>query len=112
MVDDLFEVLPAPEGAEADAIVLRLHVQPGAGRTAITGRYGDALKVKVAAPPEGGRANQAVVDLVATVLVVKASQVELTSGQSSGSKTRPCEQGPAEYAGPITAKSGSNRTSA
>jgi uncharacterized protein (TIGR00251 family) len=86
VVDDLFEVLPAPEGAEADAIVLRLHVQPGAGRTAITGRYGDALKVKVAAPPEGGRANQAVVDLVASVLGVKASQVELTSGQSSRTK--------------------------
>jgi uncharacterized protein (TIGR00251 family) len=86
VVEDLFDVLPAPEGAEADTIVLRLHVQPGAGRTAVTGRHGDALKIKVAAPPEGGRANQAVVDLVATVLGVKAAQIEMTSGQSSRTK--------------------------
>jgi len=33
------------------AVVLRVHVQPGAGRTAVRGRYGDALKVSVAAPP-------------------------------------------------------------
>ena len=85
MLDDLFDVLPADKG-EPDTISLRLHVQPGAGRSAVTGRYGDALKVKVAAPPEGGRANQAVVDLVATVLGVKPAQVELTSGQSSRTK--------------------------
>jgi uncharacterized protein (TIGR00251 family) len=86
VVDDLFDVLPAAEGAEPDAVVLRLHVQPGAGRTAVTGRYGDALKVKVAAPPEGGRANQAVIDLVASVLGTKAARVEVTSGQSSRTK--------------------------
>ena len=85
MVDDLFDVLPADKG-EADTIILRLHVQPGAGRSAVSGRYGDALKVKVAAPPEGGRANQAVVELVATVLGVKPGQVELTSGESSRTK--------------------------
>jgi uncharacterized protein (TIGR00251 family) len=84
--DDPFDVLPAPEGAEPDAIVLRLHVQPGAGRTAVTGRYGDALKLKVAAPPEGGRANQAVIDFVAGVVGVAPRQVELTSGQSSRTK--------------------------
>ncbi|HET7489110.1 MAG TPA: DUF167 domain-containing protein [Acidimicrobiales bacterium] len=68
------------------AVVLRLHVQPGAGRTAVTGRYGDALKVRVAAPPERGRANEAVVALVATTLGVAAGQVELVSGPSSRSK--------------------------
>ena len=93
MVDDLFDVLPAREGPEpkrgareGDTIVLRLHVQPGAGRSAVTGRYGDAVKVKVAAPPEGGRANEAVVELVASLVGVKAAQVELASGQSSRSK--------------------------
>jgi uncharacterized protein YggU (UPF0235/DUF167 family) len=40
----------------------------------------------VAAPPEGGRANQAVLDFVASMLGVKAAQVELTSGQSSRTK--------------------------
>lgn len=80
MVSELFDV--SPEGA----IVLRLHVQPGAGRTAVTGRYGDALKVKVAAPPEQGRANDACAELVAKVAGVKRADVEVVSGASSRSK--------------------------
>ena len=36
---------------------IRLRVSPGARRTAVAGRYGDGWKVRVAAPPEGGRAN-------------------------------------------------------
>src|SRR5947207_6176918 len=80
MLEDLFDV------SGEDAVVLRLHVQPGAGRTAVVGRHGDALKVRVAAPPEGGRANAAVITLVATTLGVKEDQVELTSGESSRSK--------------------------
>src|SRR4051794_26291166 len=80
VVDDLFEV------SGDDAIVLRLHVQPGAGRTAVVGRHGDALKVRVAAPPEGGRANAAVLSLVATTLGVGEDQVSLTSGDASRSK--------------------------
>ena len=82
MVDDLFEVLAGDKGG----VVLRLHVQPGAGRTAVIGRHGDAVKVKVAAPPQGGRANEAVVELVASLLGVKAGDVELTSGASSRTK--------------------------
>jgi uncharacterized protein (TIGR00251 family) len=80
VVDDLFDV------SGDDAIVLRLHVQPGAGRTAVVGVHGDALKVRVAAAPEGGRANAAVLNLVATTIGVKEDAVELTSGQSSRSK--------------------------
>lgn len=67
-------------------IVLRVHVQAGAGRSAVVGRFGDALKVKVAAPPEGGRANAAVTELLATTLGVPASGVALVSGQASRSK--------------------------
>ena len=80
MTDDLFD---AEDGG---AVVLRLHVQPGAGRTALTGRHGDALKVKVAVPPERGRANEACVALIATTLGVASTQVELVSGPSSRSK--------------------------
>jgi uncharacterized protein (TIGR00251 family) len=80
VVDDLFDVLGD------DGVVLRLHVQPGAGRTAVVGRHGDALKVRVAAPPEGGRANEAVTALMATTFGVKGDQVELVSGESSRSK--------------------------
>ena len=80
MIEDLFEV-SGPE-----TVVLRLHVQPGAGRTAVVGRHGDALKMRVAAAPEGGRANEACLALLAETLGVKADQVELTAGASSRSK--------------------------
>ena len=69
-----------------DAVVLRLHVQPGAGRTAVVGRHGDALKVRVAAPPEGGRANEAVLKLVAELLGAEKDAVTLVGGPSSRSK--------------------------
>jgi len=65
---------------------LRVHVQPGAGRTTIVGRHGDALKVKVGAPPEGGRANDALVALLATALGVAASTISVESGASSRAK--------------------------
>lgn len=80
MSEDLFDV--NGDGA----VVLRLHVQPGAGRTGVVGRHGDALKVRVAAPPSGGRANEACSDLIADVLGVKASQIEVSGGQSSRQK--------------------------
>lgn len=80
MTDDLFDV--NKEGS----VVLRLHVQPGAGRTAVVGRHGDALKVRVAAPPSGGRANAACTELIAEILGVKTSQVTLSAGESSRQK--------------------------
>ncbi len=74
------------ELAGDDAIVLRVHAQPGAGRSAVVGRFGDALKVKVAAPPQAGRANDAVVALLAEEFGVKGAQVTLVGGASSRSK--------------------------
>lgn len=80
MVTDPFDV------SADDEVLLRLHVQPGAGRSAVSGRFGDALKVRVAAPPSEGRANAAAVALVADLLGVKAAAVELVSGASSRTK--------------------------
>src|SRR5262245_4314673 len=74
------------ELAGDDAIVLRVHAQPGAGRSAVVGRYGDALKIKVAAPPQAGRANDALLTLLAHEFGVKAAQVTLTAGASSRTK--------------------------
>lgn len=79
-VADLFET----EGD--DAVVLSLHVQPGAGRSAVVGRHGDALKVRVAAVPEGGRANAACGRLLAETFAIEAGQVSLVSGESSRQK--------------------------
>ena len=69
-----------------DAVVLHVHVQPGAGRSSIVGRHGTALKMRVAAVPEGGRANEACADLLAETFGVEKGQVELVSGQSSRAK--------------------------
>jgi uncharacterized protein (TIGR00251 family) len=86
-VDEVFDVVgPTSEDGERTSIVLRVHVNPGAGRTAVVGRHGDAVKLRVAAPPEGGRANEAVADLLATTLGVDRDRVTLASGQTSRSK--------------------------
>lgn len=87
MVEDLFDVATPPQGDDDTAtVVLRVHVQPGAGRTAVVGRHGTSLKVRVAAPPEGGRANEACRSLIAETFEIPASRVELTSGASSRMK--------------------------
>ena len=84
MFDDLYEI--ARGSADPPDLLLRLHVQPGAGRSAVVGRHGDALKVKVGAPPEGGRANEAVLGLLASALGVDAAALTLESGATSRAK--------------------------
>jgi uncharacterized protein (TIGR00251 family) len=80
VIEDCFE------SSGDDELVLRVHVQPGTGRSAFVGKHGNALKVRVAAPPVEGRANQALLALLAATLGVKGEQVELVSGESSRSK--------------------------
>jgi uncharacterized protein (TIGR00251 family) len=65
---------------------LKLRVSPGARRPGIAGRYGDAWKVRVSEPPEDGRANEAVLRLLAETLAVPRARVSLVSGQSSRDK--------------------------
>jgi uncharacterized protein (TIGR00251 family) len=67
-------------------VLISLQVQPGAARAGIVGLHGDALKVKVAAAPERGRANAAVMRLLADELGVRPSDVEVVSGHSSRRK--------------------------
>ena len=65
---------------------LRVHVQPGAKRGEVVGWQGDALRVRVQAPPVEGRANQAVVELLAEALDVAKSQVAILQGHSGRDK--------------------------
>ncbi|HZC29948.1 MAG TPA: DUF167 domain-containing protein [Gaiellaceae bacterium] len=65
---------------------LRLRVSPGARRAAIVGRHGDAWKVRVTAPAEAGRANEAVLRLVAKTAEVPRSAVSLVSGHAGREK--------------------------
>jgi uncharacterized protein len=66
---------------------LRLRVVPGATRPGVVGRHGDAWKVRVAAPPEAGKANEAVLALLAEALGVRRRDLEIASGRSSRDKT-------------------------
>jgi len=78
-VADLYDV-------QDGVVVLRVQVSPGAGRSAVTGRHGDAVKVRVAAPPVDGRANAALVEFLASELGLKAADVTLVSGATSRAK--------------------------
>ncbi len=80
MIDDLFSM------EDETTAILSVHAQPGAGRSEVVGRYGDALKVRVAAPPENGRANEAIAKLLADRFGVAPGAVHLVSGASGRSK--------------------------
>ncbi len=67
-------------------ILLTLHIQPGASRTDCAGRHGDALKIRLAAPPVDGKANAALVAFVAERLGIGRANVTLKSGQTSRRK--------------------------
>lgn len=66
-------------------IELDLKVVPGASRSAIAGPLGNRLKVRVAEPPEKGRANRAVVKLLCEWLGVR--EIEIVAGHGSAEKT-------------------------
>jgi uncharacterized protein (TIGR00251 family) len=61
-------------------------VSPGAARTELVGTHGDGWKARVAAPPERGRANEALVELLAQALEVPASTIRIVSGRSGRAK--------------------------
>ena len=67
-------------------ITLTLHNQPGAKKTEFAGLHGDALKIRLAAPPVDGKANEALIKFVAEALGLPKSAVNLKSGQTSRRK--------------------------
>lgn len=69
-----------------DVITLTLHIQPGAKRTEVVGMHGDALKIRLAAPPVEGRANDALLKFIASVFIVPLRNVELMQGEQSRQK--------------------------
>ncbi|HJR33586.1 MAG TPA: DUF167 domain-containing protein [Gemmatimonadales bacterium] len=68
-------------------VQLQLHVQPGATRPGIAGLHGDALKIRVAAPPAEGRANRELLDYLAELLGVAPARIALVKGESGRRKT-------------------------
>lgn len=63
-----------------DGVIFKIKVQPGAAKNEIVEIQGDALKIKVNAPPVKGKANKTLVGFLAEKLGVKKSVVEIISG--------------------------------
>ncbi len=68
------------------SVILTLHIQPGAKKTEITGLHGEALKIRLAAPPVDGKANAALIAFLAKACGVSKSAVELVSGDTCRAK--------------------------
>jgi uncharacterized protein len=67
-------------------VVLTLHIQPGAKKTEVAGQHGEALKIRLAAPPVDGKANDCLIAYLAERLGIAKSRLELVSGASSRAK--------------------------
>jgi uncharacterized protein (TIGR00251 family) len=90
---------------------LQLRVAPGAARSAVVGRHGAGWKVRVAAPPSDGRANDALVRLLAETLDVAAREVEIVSGHASRDKIVELTLDPEETERLLAAASGAGKES-
>ena len=69
-----------------DDVLIRIKAVPSASRDAIVGVLGDRLKIRVSAPPQGGRANRAICALIAEALGVRAQVVTIEAGAASPQK--------------------------
>lgn len=79
--------MPVAITPHAEGATLAVRAQPGAKRNAVLGEQAGALKVAVTAPPEDGRANAALTELLRDWLGLKRSQVELSGGPTNRNKT-------------------------
>ena len=75
-----------PGGASPGRATIYVKVVPGSSRDQVAGRYGEGIKVQVSAPPEGGRANDAVVRVIAAALGLKPQQVRIVTGHAQPRK--------------------------
>jgi uncharacterized protein (TIGR00251 family) len=73
--------------ATCQGYVLLVHAVPGASRTEVAGLHGDRLKVKVAAPPVKGAANEELLAFLAKRLKLPKKAVHLLTGAASRAKT-------------------------
>ena len=67
-------------------IILSIRTQPGSSKNRIIGEYGGRLKLAVTAAPEKGKANKAVIELLADTLHIHESSIHIISGESSRDK--------------------------
>jgi len=80
------EGAPRPYLVLKEGILLHVKAQPGARANRVQGLKGEALAVQVTAPPDKGKANQAIIELLAEWLDCPKSRLLLKSGESSRNK--------------------------
>ena len=80
-------LIESNSGHSGEDVTLTVKVVPGSSRTQIAGRYGDMLKVKIAAPPEKGKANKELLCFLAAQLNVRPKDIEIQTGQTGSVKT-------------------------
>jgi uncharacterized protein (TIGR00251 family) len=68
-------------------VKIAVKVVPGASRNQISGWLGERLKVRVQAPPESGKANKAIIKLIASALSISPREIKIVSGGTSPLKT-------------------------
>jgi uncharacterized protein (TIGR00251 family) len=68
-------------------VEFRVKVVPGSSKTQLGGTLDDMLKVKIAAPPEKGKANKALIAFMAKTLSLKKKDIEIVSGKTNPVKT-------------------------
>ena len=76
--------------------ILHIHVQPRASRTVVVGRHGDAVKIRLKAPPVDGAANDELIRFLAERLGVPRGAVTIVGGQTGRAKRVRIEGGPAD----------------
>lgn len=67
-------------------MILKIHLQPGAKKNEIVGMHGDAVKIKIKAPPVEGKANEALIEFLSETLGVARSKIEIVRGHTSRQK--------------------------
>ena len=72
--------------ADDKGVTLRLHIQPGAKKTEVAGLHGEALKIRLAAPPVDGKANACLIAFLSDQLGVAKASISLVSGDTSRAK--------------------------
>lgn len=78
--------MPAWASPRGEGVLVRVKAVPGSSRNEVRGALGDHLKIQVSAPPEGGKANEAIVELLAALFEVDTSAIAIRSGASNPRK--------------------------